>query len=481
VRFTQLTDLALVSGGVASILVLLNVLYLYGLVAERRFSSPIGILWYCVVPSLLAFVFFGALRLKPVQKRRVTAVCLVFVALIYGFEITFEVTDREGVRWLHPLARSTASAREAACDVDQKIAELRRSGFSAVRSVVTPVAAYDTTQATVSSDGRTHVPKLIAFSGIARRKTVACEEGGRWLIYDSDEHGFHNPLGLWNSGQVDIAAMGNSWTQGCCLPSDSNFVSLMRVRHPATVNLGMSGQGPLQILGIAREYLSVLRPKVVVWFYFEGNGLQELQDEKKHEFLLRYVRPDFSQGLIRRQQEIDRAGEVRNRQRETQARQEKQVRDSAPNAAFATLRSVITLTSLRTTFGLVYGEDAQGERAREDLKGPTMALFRDIVAALKNEVASWGGTLVFVYLPSHERYGAGTGAALSVDSQQRKRVLQLIDEMGIPIIDILPVFSVRGGNLLFDQWRFTEEGNRIVAEQVLDGMSPIAPNLSRTR
>src|SRR5262249_7361046 len=155
------------------------------------------------------------------------------------------------------------------------------------------------------------------------------------LLYDSDEYGFHNPPQLWKAGQVDIAAVGNSWTQGWCVPSDRNFVSLMRVRYPATLNLGMSGEGPLPILGIAREYLSVLEPKIVVWFYFEGNSLQELQEEKKYELLLRYVRSDFRQGLIRRQDEIDQAlstvAEERNGQNKRPA-------PTVTDASFAMLR-----------------------------------------------------------------------------------------------------------------------------------------------
>jgi len=35
-------------------------------------------------------------------------------------------------------------------------------------------------------------------SGIANKTTVLCNENGSWTIYQSDEHGFHNPAGLWN-------------------------------------------------------------------------------------------------------------------------------------------------------------------------------------------------------------------------------------------------------------------------------------------
>ena len=477
--FTQVADVVLVAAGVASLLVLLNVLYVYGFVAERHFTSTAGIVWYCALPSVVAFVCFGALRLTPTHKKWVSVVALAFAALVYGSEVTLEVTDRNEIGSLNPFARSTSDGNGTPRDADQMVAALQRSGVSAMRSIVTPVVRYDTSSAAVSSDGQARAPELIALSGIARRKTVICEDAGRWLIYDSDEHGFHNPPGLWKTGQVDIAVVGNSWTQGWCVPSDRNFVSLIRVRHPATVNLGMSGEGPLQILAIAKEYLSILQPKILIWFYFEGNSLREVQEEKRYELLLRYVHSDFRQGLVGRQDEIDQAvsASVEDRKGE----RERQDVDEVSNPVFPTLRTVIKLTSLRKAFGLVYGADAQDQSALEDLRGPTMELFREIVAAMKSHVSSWGGTLVFVYLPSSERYAAWTRPALSADSQQRTRVLQLVAEAAIPTIDIQPVFRVHGGTLLFREGRFNEEGNRVIAEHVLEGISSIVSNRNMTR
>jgi len=418
--------------------------------------------WYYTLPLVLTIVCFGALRLTPTHRQCVSLVGLAFAALVYGSEVTLDVI---------------AHGKGTSGDANQMVAELRRSGVSAVRSVVTPVVPYDQVAAG-SSDRQARTPELIALGGIARRKTVTCQDAGNWLVYDSDEHGFHNPLGLWKSGQVDIAAVGNSWTQGWCVPSNRNFVSLIRVRHRATVNLGISGEGPLQILAIAKEYLSVLQPKIVIWFYFEGNSLRELQDEKRNELLMRYVHSDFRQGLLERQDEIDQA--LGAFAEEQDGQRENQTRDAGSHAAFATLPDVIKLTSLRNAFGVVYGVDAQAQSALQDLRGPTIELFHQIVAAVKSQVSSWGGTLVFVYLPSSERYAAWTRPTLSPDSQQRTTVLQLIGEAAIPIIDLQPVFRDRGGHLLFREGRFNEEGNRVIAEHVLDGISAIT-NRNMTR
>src|SRR5262249_1090715 len=120
----------------------------------------------------------------------------------------------------------------------------------------------------------------LPLGGIANTVTVFCNEDGKYVIYESDEHGFHTPKGIWNAGHLDIAAVGDSFVQGYCVPSDQNFVSLIRKHYPATLNLGELGNGPLAELATLKEYLPSLRPKAVLWVYFEGNDLDDLAREK---------------------------------------------------------------------------------------------------------------------------------------------------------------------------------------------------------
>jgi hypothetical protein len=62
------------------------------------------------------------------------------------------------------------------------------------------------------------------------------------------------------------------------------------------------------MLATLKEYAESLRPKVVLWFYFEGNDLKDLSNERRSPLLSRYLEPnEFSQRLSSRQDEIDRA------------------------------------------------------------------------------------------------------------------------------------------------------------------------------
>ena len=69
-------------------------------------------------------------------------------------------------------------------------------------------------------------------------------------------------------------AVGDSFTHGACVPSEDNFVGVIRADHPATANLGMDSNGPLLMLASLKEYALRFRPKTVLWFYFEGNDLR---------------------------------------------------------------------------------------------------------------------------------------------------------------------------------------------------------------
>ena len=108
----------------------------------------------------------------------------------------------------------------------------------------------------VTIDGAAVLP----LGGLSRRTTLDCKEGGDWLVFQTDEHGFHNPPGAWSAPSLELAFLGDSFVHGSCVPSEQNMVERVRARHPATLNLGTAGGGPLIMLAQLREYLPALRP-----------------------------------------------------------------------------------------------------------------------------------------------------------------------------------------------------------------------------
>jgi hypothetical protein len=166
-----------------------------------------------------------------------------------------------------------------------------------------------------------------------------------------------------------------------------------------------------------REYGPLLRPRVVVWFYFEGNDLSDLQRELASP-LQSYLDPGFRQDLARHRAAIDAslaslvdAGLARDRSLVTR------------------LRRVLTLERIRTIA-------QRGSPAPRPPEADFDALARVLDEAAKT-VAGWGGRLHFVFLPPWERF-ARPG---HMDDVKRDRVLQIARDRGLPVLDATGVLA----------------------------------------
>ncbi len=454
---TRVANAVLAVGGMASVLALLYLFYQYGLTGQRRLTSAAGIGWYFGVPAALAGVCFAALRLRPTHKVAAAVTTLALITVVFGTEVVLTGRGSDRASRLEKLDRVAPGGFVETRDADQVVADARRAGVNAVQFVGTPIPARASTSAAPAG------AQLVPLGGFPYRPTVTCIDAGEWRTFESDEHGFHNPPGLW--GRVDIAAVGNSWTHGFCVPSNENYVALVRRHYPATLNLGMAGHGPLRILAVTTEYLSWLQPRVVLWFYSEGS-LGELEYETKHPVLMRYLEEGFTQNLRERKGEVE---EVLNQylalqlavDRESRARREAY---EPPSRVLTALK----LTSLREALGLVYGADGQERGAPPDRERSLIELLRRIIDDVNNRVSSWGGTLVFVYLPARERYDGGN---LGVAGRQRSHVLEMVRDRNIPLIDLHPAFAMRDDPLSLFRFRlhyhYNAAGHRLVADRVL--------------
>jgi hypothetical protein len=273
-----------------------------------------------------------------------------------------------------------------------------------------------------------------------------------------------------------IVGVGDSFTQGNCVSSDKSFMALIRHQYRGTLNLGMSGEGPLFMLAALTEYLPAVKPNVVLWFYFEGNDFAELSKEGKSPLLRRYVGDNFNQGLFDRQAEIDQAlmqYVEKEMGRELAKRGEVAEGDVEPDESwyrFPNLLTVLKLSRLRGMLGLVYGrttQDAEGWYSQGQLD-----LFRTVLLQAKRSVEEWGGTLYFVYLPARDRYVYG-------QEYHRESILAIVKSTSVPIVDVHAAFQRESDPMrLFPFGRFghyNEEGNRLVAEEVLRAIGSKQP------
>lgn len=148
---------------------------------------------------------------------------------------------------------------------------------------------------------------LFPLSGISNSKTIHCNEEGYYSTFYSDRYGFNNPDKVWKNSNVNAIFIGDSFTFGDCVNRPNDIPSVIRDQTASNIiNLGYRGNGPLIEYATLREYF-VKGTKNIVWIYYE-NDLTELKKEINSQILNKYLSDrDFSQNLILRQNEINKA------------------------------------------------------------------------------------------------------------------------------------------------------------------------------
>jgi hypothetical protein len=95
----------------------------------------------------------------------------------------------------------------------------------------------------------------------------------RWdLKYD--QNGFRNEVNLESA---DIAVIGDSLVEAMTVPTAQIMTSrLADLQGKVVANLGQSNYGPREELIVLRRYALPLRPRTVLWMFYEGNDLQDV-------------------------------------------------------------------------------------------------------------------------------------------------------------------------------------------------------------
>jgi hypothetical protein len=476
----KIADIILGAGGSLAFLIVLYSAYHF----QGRNGISLDRLLICfVVPSFLVTLSFAGLRLGLNTK---IGLSLLFVSAgfsIYALELFLSISGADApAEWFthNSPEERTKIAKKFGVEFDTRtklevIADLRKQGIQGYPYASASILLQEQPDGAVKSPITIDGAEVIPLGGISDAVTVLCNETGAYVVYKSDEYGFNNPRGLWD-GRITVVALGDSFTHGSCVASEKQFVALIRKHHSTTLNLGGGGQGPLFMLAGLKEYVKPIRPPVVLWFYFEGNDIDNLRDERNSQLLLGYLQKDFTQNLRARQDVIDRAllAYIETAKQEL-GDEQKEHGSGVRRASFSqSLLATMTLTRLRQKLWNIY-QQASGHSAAGngewDSHEAVIQLFGDILLEAKALVETWNGTIYFVYLPQWERY-----AKPALASKDRERVLSTAAQTGIRVIDIHKAFQAHGDPLGLFPFRqnahYNEAGNRLVASEVLRVISP---------
>jgi lysophospholipase L1-like esterase len=373
-----------------------------------------------LVAAALGAAFLACLaasRARPALRVNLALALASLTGTLYAFEAWHALDDRIARRMDEKLELLASLEREG---------KRPYGGIEPSRFIMTSVEGMPVS---LSIDGRDVLP----LAGISRRLTVDCKEVDEqpWLVFVSDEHGFNNPPGLWTGTPVELAAVGDSFTAGSCVPPDRNMVARLRQRYPSALNLAMAGSGPLLMLAELREFAPAARPRRVIWFHFGGNDLRDLRKERRHPILVRYLEDGFRQGLIEQQVALDAALEAYDADWLS-----KRVARLASHSVSA--GDIFTLRATRARLGLGFSDPFTFAPTEEEFE-----LFGRILVTARRTVGGWNGELHFAYLPawSGPPRQIGARAVAGLEAQTRGRVLSIARAAGLPIIDVAPAFG----------------------------------------
>jgi hypothetical protein len=457
-----------------------------GLSGQSQLSSLPAIGLYYVLPAGAAVGLFASLRLGPVQRLRLVLACLSVGASVYISELflTVSISRDSQLKPVMSLLAASSDKRRYAADLtarfghdidirtaDEVVTDLHDRGLDAIPIVTASNHLFVTqSDGSVKSAIQIDGHEVMPLGSVSHTRTILCNENGSWVDYPSDQRGFNNPDEVWQSNSLDIAAVGDSFAHGYCVPAARNFVALIRQRYPSTLNLGFAGNGPLLMLATMKEYLPHFAPKVVLWFYYEGNDLTDLQIERKSRLLINYLTGDYTQVQLARQSDIDHA--IIAELPQLAAKEREVIRQRVLNSVRYQLLTFAKLTAVRERLGLVQEADRSDLDMAADFAGANLGVFREIMSQATSRVAAWGGQMYFVYLPEWARYTSYRSGGKA----KRDEVLALVRALGIPIIDIDPAFQGHGDPLSLFPFRgvghYTEDGHRVVAEEVLKQVTP---------
>ena len=411
-----------------------------------------------IFASLFVIGIFGLLTKRPALDNLLLAAwCVATIVFLGegGMELFRHLADSRDVTRKLEFAAAHGTSFDLRSQSEYVLAT-RARGTEMYRvfprGLLLQVRDHAPSQTVLTADDGT---PLLPLGSISNVLTAAGNETGQYLVYMSDEHGFHNPSGIWSLPRLKIAVVGDSFVHGESVPSESNMIAVIRREIPETLNLGHSGNGPLSELATILEYLPQRRPDIVLWVFCEENDLQEDLEREKHSGLMMgYLdRPVRLQHLEARQREIDE---------KLRGYFEAQLASTIAQRPSSGLWLKNWLALHELTFAV-----SAFRQPDEDF-----ALFERVLTVAKSTVSSWNGSLVFVYLPMQrlakpQPFGIDRSAR-----HTREQVLQIASRLSIPVLDIETRFVAERSRLHEYFYPFhahlTETGYRRVGELVME-------------
>lgn len=259
-------------------------------------------------------------------------------------------------------------------------------------------------------------------AGKSNSNTIDCNENGYFSVNKSDRYGFNNPNKEWGKKITSFILLGDSFIYGACVNRPNDIASnLRKISKKTVLNLGYKANGPLSMLATLKEYMPK-NTKNVLWFYFEGNDLEDLQFELKISILKNYYEnASFNQELRFKQKTIDsKINQIIEKSIILEDKITNQVRKNAK-----TKYKILKFIRLNETKKIIKSLSNLNKKEKIPFYE-----FKKTLKMAKNFSDEMNSNLYFVYLPQFERYNKG------VSEDKYLLVKSIVNELNINFIDV---------------------------------------------
>ena len=280
---------------------------------------------------------------------------------------------------------------------------------------------------------------VFALSAIENAPTVYCNENGYYSSYISDRYGFNNPDEEWENREIEYLLVGDSFAHGLCVNRPHDIASVLRIlSNKNVINLGWRGNGPLSEYAILREYLNP-NVKKIIWIYYEGNDLLDLDNEMQNKILTSYIdNRNFSQNLKFKTKVL----------KEKKMLTHKYIEKLLNDRFFNFVKLYNLRLFIRNQIFIYKFHSAQKKRPDTRLEN-----FQKIIKLVKNLIEKNNSKLYFVYLPEYSRY------LKTYDNKNYNSVKSIIDDLNIPFIDMTKIFEKEKDPLKLFPFGFDKDYN----------------------
>ena len=278
--------------------------------------------------------------------------------------------------------------------------------------------------------------EIIPFRGPINSLTVSCAEDLQYKLIKNDKYGFKNNNFIYEN-KIQNFLLGDSYAEGLCENNKNDIAGHLNEKKNYTINFGVTGTGPLISLAILREFGNYFKPKNVIYLYFEGNDLDELNYEKEDTTLSNYLNDNFNQDyfnkyddiksfLIKAEQETEKI--IYSKSKNIFLQNKKNKFDILK----AHLKDILEINNLRNIF--------KYKILKKQEEFYDLNLLYKIVEKMNDDTKKWNGNYIFVYVPTWSRYFTKfTKYDAKIDL--KKEIINNLNSKNIKVLDLTNYFN----------------------------------------